>query len=110
MDDAVARECDLFASLRHLSLSFGKSESFFWRRCVIGSPLLNSSAQASCGSSCRALWREMFMRTLRLALVVSRVTLEQSKIFAVTRVVAIVVATTTMVLGASFVAVALSLA
>jgi hypothetical protein len=52
----------------------------------------------------------MFMRTLRLALVVSRVTLEQSKIFAWTRVVAIVVATTTMVLGASFVAVALSLA
>ena len=49
------------------------------------------------------------MRTLRLALVVSRVTLEQSKIFAWTRVVAIVVATTTMVLGASFVAVALSL-
>jgi hypothetical protein len=52
----------------------------------------------------------LFMRTLRLALVVSRVTLEQSKIFAWTRVVAIVVATTTMVLGASFVAVALSLA
>jgi hypothetical protein len=59
---------------------------------------------------CCALWRELFMSTLRLALVVSRVTLEQSKIFAVTRVVAIVVATTTMVLGASFVAVALSLA
>ena len=39
------------------------------------------------------------MRTLRLAPVVSRVTLEQSKIFAWTRVVAIVVATTTMVLG-----------
>jgi hypothetical protein len=52
----------------------------------------------------------LFMRTLRLALVVSRVTLEQSKIFAWTRVVAIVVATTTMVLGASLVAVALSLA
>jgi hypothetical protein len=73
-------------------------------------PLLNSRAQASCGGLCPALWRELFMRTLRLALVVSRVTLEQSKIFAWTRVVAIVVATTTMVLGASFVAVALSLA
>jgi hypothetical protein len=70
----------------------------------------HDSAQASCGNSCRALWRELFMRTLRLALVVSRVTLEQSKIFAWTRVVAIVVAATTMVLGASFVAVALSLA
>jgi len=72
--------------------------------------LLNSSAHAGCGNLCRALWRELFMRTLRLALVVSRVTLEQSKIFAWTRVVAIVVGTTTMVLGASFVAVALSLA
>jgi hypothetical protein len=50
------------------------------------------------------------MRTLRLALVVSRVTLEQSEIFAWTRVVATVVATTTLVLGASFVAVAMSLA
>jgi len=45
-----------------------------------------------------------------LALAVSRVTLEQSKIFAWTRVVTIIVATTTMVLGASFVAVAMSLA
>ena len=50
------------------------------------------------------------MSTLRLALAVSRVTLEQSKIFAWTRVVTIIVATTTMVLGASFVAVAMSLA
>ena len=60
---------------------------------------------------CHALWRELlFMRTLRLALVVSRVTLEQSQIFAWTRVVATIVATTTLVLGASFVAVAMSLA
>jgi hypothetical protein len=50
------------------------------------------------------------MRTLRLALVVSRVTLEQSQIFAWTRVVATIVATTTLVLGASFVAVAMGLA
>jgi hypothetical protein len=71
--------------------------------------LLNSSARRVAAVGC-ALRRELFMRTLRLALVVSRVTLEQSKIFAWTRVVAIVVATTTMVLGASFVAVALSLA
>jgi hypothetical protein len=60
---------------------------------------------------CHALWREfLFMRTLRLALVVSRVTLEQSQIFAWTRVVATIVATTALVLGASFVAVAMSLA
>jgi hypothetical protein len=72
--------------------------------------LLYSSAQASCGNMPCAVEGVLFMRTLRLALVVSRVTLEQSKIFAWTRVVAIVVATTTMVLGASFVAVALSLA
>ena len=52
----------------------------------------------------------LFMRTLRLALVVSRVTLEQSQIFAWTRVVATIVATATLVLGASFVAVAMSLA
>jgi len=52
----------------------------------------------------------LLMRTLRLALVVSRVTLEQSQIFAWTRVVATIIATTTLVLGASFVAVAMSLA
>ena len=52
----------------------------------------------------------LLMRTLRLALVVSRVTLEQSQIFAWTRVVATIVATTSLVLGASFVAVAMSLA
>ena len=39
------------------------------------------------------------MRTLRLALVVSRVAFEQSGIFAWTRVVAIVVATTTWCLA-----------
>jgi len=50
------------------------------------------------------------MRTLRLALVVSRVTLEQSQIFAWTRIIATIVATATLVLGASFVAVAMSLA
>jgi len=57
-----------------------------------------------------ALEGVLFMSTLRLALAVGRVTLEQSKIFAWTRVVTIIVATTTMVLGASFVAVAMSLA
>jgi len=80
---------------------------------IISPPLLLRSAQAIIELSltlCHALWRELlFMRTLRLALVVSRVTLEQSQIFAWTRVVATIVATTTLVLGASFVAVAMSL-
>jgi hypothetical protein len=104
-------KCDLFASMRHVSLSFGESESFFWQRCVIGSRTVEQQRAGKLRQfvSC-AVEGVLFMRTLRLALVVSRVTLEQSKIFAVTRVVAIVIATTTMVLGASFVAVALSLA
>jgi hypothetical protein len=57
-----------------------------------------------------APWRELFMRTLRVALAASRSAFEQSEILAWTRVVATVIATTTMVLGASFLAVALSLA
>jgi hypothetical protein len=90
--------------LVNLSLSFG--EDVWLDRAAVEQQRAGKLRQLG---AC-ALWRELFMRTLRLALVVSRVTLEQSKIFAVTRVVAIVVATTTMVLGASFVAVALSLA
>src|SRR5262249_12722092 len=110
MDDVVVR-VRLFYIVATVRLSFGESESFFWRRCVVGSRRCRTAPRTQrCGSLCRALWRELFMRTLRLALVVSRVTLEQSKIFAWTRVVAIVVGATTMVLGASFVAVALSLA
>lgn len=50
------------------------------------------------------------MRTLRVALAASRSAVEQSEIIAWTKVVATVLATTTMVLCASFVAVALSLA
>jgi hypothetical protein len=80
------------------------------KMCDWIAPLLNSSAGKLLQFVSCAVEGVLFMRTLRLALVVSRVTLEQSKIFAWTRVVAIVVATTTMVLGASFVAVALSLA
>jgi hypothetical protein len=90
--------------LENLSLSFG--EDVWLDRAVVEQQRAGKLRQfciVRCGGS-------LFMRTLRLALVVSRVTLEQSKIFAWTRVVAIVVATTTMVLGASFVAVALSLA
>jgi preprotein translocase subunit SecG len=49
------------------------------------------------------------MRTLRVALAASRVAFEQSEIIGWTKVVATVLATTTMVLGASFLAVALSL-
>lgn len=50
------------------------------------------------------------MRTLRIALVASRLAFEQSEVLIWTKVVATVIATTTLVLGASFVAVALSLA
>ena len=50
------------------------------------------------------------MRTLRAALAAFRDPFAVSRIIAVSRVVATVVATTAMVLGASFVAVALSLA
>ena len=49
------------------------------------------------------------MRTLRVALAASRSAVEQSQVIAWTKVVATVLATTTMVLGASFLAVALSL-